>query len=373
MSLTRRPSSDLGFDTPGDLQTNPSRCTNAGAAGRSISGCCKAPGGLGAAVLRGKAWSGWRRGRESARWCGAVWHRAAAAARGLPGVERRGNHTVGGVAYAQTPTDHTAPSLASVSPCAARAALRPGAPPPAPLPPRHARRRCDALVGEVEAAPHGTRVIQLMDDISDEVRPGMLDASLGVGTAVLPCVPCPSFPPTHPGCQPCIPTPLPCQMCQVCDAAEACRNVHADPAWVRAAGAACAVLGARLAELNQHHGMYAKLRGAMDRCGRDWRARSLMPWERGAAPRVPAWSSVRHSRVCMSGRGSLPLQSPRSPRRASPLFPPPTTRRALAAGTGGPEKQSPASAATRKAAWCVPPPPCQPSAPPRALGSPPNA
>jgi intermediate peptidase len=54
-------------------------------------------------------------------------------------------------------------------------------------------------------------------------------------------------------------------MCQVCDAAEACRNVHSDPVWRRAAGVACADLGAYLAEVNQHYGMYAKLRDTMDR------------------------------------------------------------------------------------------------------------
>ena len=54
-------------------------------------------------------------------------------------------------------------------------------------------------------------------------------------------------------------------MCQVCDAAEACRNVHADARWRAAAGAACADLAAFLADVNQHAGLYGRLRLAMAR------------------------------------------------------------------------------------------------------------
>jgi len=56
-------------------------------------------------------------------------------------------------------------------------------------------------------------------------------------------------------------------MCQVCDAAEAARNIHSDGRWRQAAGAACAGLSSFLAEVNQHDGMYRKLRGTMERWG----------------------------------------------------------------------------------------------------------
>ncbi|GBF99345.1 hypothetical protein Rsub_11757 [Raphidocelis subcapitata] len=109
---------------------------------------------------------------------------------------------------------------------------------------REAVERCNQLVARVLASPCNAGVIQTMDDMSDE-------------------------------------------MCQVCDAAEACRNVHADAAWRAAAGAACAELGVYLAEVNQHEGLYRKLRDTMRR----WR-RSKEAIASGCAPEGDVMSAA---------------------------------------------------------------------------------
>lgn len=76
-------------------------------------------------------------------------------------------------------------------------------------------------------------------------------------------------------------------MCQVCDAAEACRNIHSDPAWRAAAGSACGALGAYLAEINQHEGMYAKIRDTMER------------WAGRCGRGVPSYAAARDGRGCV--------------------------------------------------------------------------
>eukprot|EP00955_Chlamydomonas_euryale_P037899 350923-Chlamydomonas_euryale.AAC.3 len=41
-----------------------------------------------------------------------------------------------------------------------------------PCPPRPRRRRCGEIVAELGASPPGAHTVQLMDDLSDEVRGG---------------------------------------------------------------------------------------------------------------------------------------------------------------------------------------------------------
>uniref|UniRef100_A0A7S3QPV1 Peptidase M3A/M3B catalytic domain-containing protein n=1 Tax=Dunaliella tertiolecta TaxID=3047 RepID=A0A7S3QPV1_DUNTE len=83
-----------------------------------------------------------------------------------------------------------------------------------------ARHRCQSLIAQILASPADASVVQLMDDMSDE-------------------------------------------LCRTYDAAEACRNIHMDQEWKRAATKACVDLGAYIAEVNNHSGIYSKLSSAM--------------------------------------------------------------------------------------------------------------
>ncbi|KAG2485902.1 hypothetical protein HYH03_015346 [Edaphochlamys debaryana] len=82
--------------------------------------------------------------------------------------------------------------------------------------------RCNELLSAILATTpsEGVRVVQLMDEMSD-------------------------------------------QLCRTYDAAECCRNVHVDPAWRQAAEACCVRLGAYISSVNHHEGMYARLAGAL--------------------------------------------------------------------------------------------------------------
>lgn len=100
---------------------------------------------------------------------------------------------------------------------AVSAAHTPPPPPPAPSP------RCKGLVQQILAAPGDASVVQLMDDMSDEVR-----------ACAHTCMACAR---PHPALL------LLLQLCRTYDAAEACRNIHQDRAWRQAATQACRDLG----------------------------------------------------------------------------------------------------------------------------------
>ncbi|KXZ54341.1 hypothetical protein GPECTOR_5g423 [Gonium pectorale] len=101
-----------------------------------------------------------------------------------------------------------------------------GRPPPY-YPPRDRDRpdapACDEVLSELlSTSPlEGARVVGLMDEMSD-------------------------------------------QLCRAYDAAECCRNVHSDPAWRQAASRACVQLGAYIARVNHHEGLYSLLAAALD-------------------------------------------------------------------------------------------------------------
>ncbi|KAG2434975.1 hypothetical protein HYH02_011974 [Chlamydomonas schloesseri] len=106
--------------------------------------------------------------------------------------------------------------------------------------------RCDELLADIlKCTPSdGVRVVQLMDDMSDE-------------------------------------------LCRAYDAAECCRNVHVDPEWRHAAERVCVKLGSYISRVNAHTGMYQRLSEALAAYEAGAKALSnhtapeLRPWQMG--------------------------------------------------------------------------------------------